>query len=185
MKKKTLRWLSLFLSICMLSTGLLGALASCSPSEEPPEDEVIKPTITLVDGTTEYVVYRPDLCTKELITAAAKLRTSIEAATGVAIGISDDYVPRGQEVPTDTCDILVGLTNRAESAQVHATLSEGEYTIQMVGKRLIILGYDEACTVAAVEYFINNILGYNEASNRVRIYSAGGCHCRLCPGQGS
>ncbi|MBQ8718464.1 MAG: DUF4350 domain-containing protein [Clostridia bacterium] len=161
-KTKKMRLLALLLSICMLSTGLMSALVACSPAEEQPDDEEVKPTVTLVDGTTEYTIYRPELCSRELINSAAGLRTSIEAATGVDIGISDDYVPRGEAVPTDTCDILIGVTNREESKQVHATLSEGEYAIQMVGKRLVIVGYDETCTIGAVEYFIENILGYSK-----------------------
>ncbi|MBQ7337336.1 MAG: DUF4350 domain-containing protein [Clostridia bacterium] len=169
MKFNFRRLLSLVLCLCMICTCVLGSLSACTKDGEDDNpdsgDQPEVPLITLVDGTTEYTVYRPDITIQEVINAAAKLRTCIEAATGVAIGISDDYVPRGEEVPTDTCDILVGLTNRAESTQIHATLAEGEYAIQMVGKRLVIVGYDDDCTIAAVEYFIDNILGYNEEAN--------------------
>ncbi len=168
MKKQARRLLSLALSLCMILLGVLGSLSACTDPDDqgdtPSDDTPDVSMITLIDGTTEYTVYRPDISVQAVINAAAKLRTALEAATGVNIGISDDYVPRGEQVPTDTCDILVGLTNRAESAQVHATLSEGEYAIQMVGKRLVIVGYDDDCTIAAVEDFLKNILGYAEAT---------------------
>lgn len=75
--------------------------------------------------------------------------------------IKDDFF-MGQ-VKNETYDIagkeiLVGITNRKESHEVHQTLLENQYAIKVVGEKLVIVGYDKYATANAVEYFIETYL---------------------------
>lgn len=75
--------------------------------------------------------------------------------------ISDDFF-KGQDknevYEIEGKEILVGITNRKESHEVHATLSKDEYKIAVVGEKLVIVGYDEYATAEAVEYFVQTYL---------------------------
>ncbi|MBQ7338159.1 MAG: hypothetical protein IJW40_06865 [Clostridia bacterium] len=106
----------------------------------------------LAGGACEYTVVRPEM-SPNVTDAAVLVRDTLQALSGSAVKISDDYVDRGVSVPTDTLEILVGLTNRQESIDAHAALKETEYVIKVVGKRLVIVGYDDNCTIAATKAF--------------------------------
>ncbi len=147
----------------LLSALLLFSGVACKPQipDEPnpepqPEEELIE---LIQDGKMTYTVVRPDGASTEIRTTAVRLCAAIKEKTGLKeVPISDDYVNRNDPVPTDTLEILVGRTNRAESVDAHAQLGENQYIISFTNNRVVIIGYDDAATAEAVTYFINNIL---------------------------
>ena len=147
----------------LLSALLLFSGVACKPQipDEPdpepqPEEELIE---LIQDGKMTYTVVRPDGASTEIRTTAVRLCAAIKEKTGLKeVPISDDYVNRNDPVPTDTLEILVGRTNRAESVDAHAQLGENQYIISFTNTRGVIIGYDDAATAEAVTYFINNIL---------------------------
>lgn len=75
--------------------------------------------------------------------------------------INDDFVKgqtRESVYEIEGKEILVGLTNRKESQDVYATLAKDEYAIRFVGDKLVIIGYDDYATAAAVVLFIDTYL---------------------------
>ena len=165
-KTVTRRALALLLCLCTLIPCVL--LGGCTPSEQPdtPDDPSAPaegtPVAFIKDGATEYSVVRSDFASNDVSTAAVELRKALTAATGAIVGIASDWVDRGTAVPEGTPEILVGLTNRKESIEAHAALKETEYSIAVVGNRLVIVGYDDICTIAAVNVFITELLGYDK-----------------------
>ncbi len=153
----------------LLSVLLLMSSIACKPQTptdptEKPEEELIQ---LIQDGKMTYTVVRPDGASTEIRTTAVRLCAAIKEKTGLKeVPISDDYVNRNDPVPTDTLEILVGRTNRAESVDAHAQLSENQYIISFTNNRVVIIGYDDAATSEAVNYFIANILeqGASEGS---------------------
>ncbi len=149
------------LALCLL-LGMVGCHRNDptpTPPEEQPKEEIIQ---LFLDGATAYSVVRPEIAGSDLKKAAASLTTTLRTETGAKdLAIREDYVKRGEEVPTDTPEILIGLTNRQESIDAHKILSENQYTIAMVGNRLVIIGYDEPATVQAINYFLTVILKEN------------------------
>ena len=147
----------------LLSALLLFSGVACKPQipDEPdpepqPEEELIE---LIQDGKMTYTVVRPDGASTEIRTTAVRLCAAIKEKTGLKeVPISDDYVNRNDPVPTDTLEILVGRTNRAESVDAHAQLGENQYIISFTNNRVVIIGYDDAATAEDVTYFINNIL---------------------------
>ena len=163
MKRFSTRSLSLLLCLTMLLG--MTAVFSVGCTDEPVEEEI--PLFTLAEnGQSAYQIVRMDYDPNRIVTmACVALRNAIEAATGAYCEIQSDWVNRGEAVPTDTLEILVGETNRQESIDAYATLGENEYVIALVGQRLVIVGQTEEATEAAVAAFIREYLGYDEASN--------------------
>jgi len=101
------------------------------------------------------VIYNhPIDASASLITHLNRLCDALKTATGATFT---------QKVDASTAvgakEILIGLTNRAESRQVYASLSGRAFTVRTVGDKIVILGTDETLTLAAVQYFINRCLG--------------------------
>ena len=75
--------------------------------------------------------------------------------------IKDDFVKgqtRDSVYEIEGKEVLVGLTNRKESHDVYATLNKDEYVIKFVGEKLVIVGYDDYATAAAVNAFVDTYL---------------------------
>ena len=127
---------------------------------EPALTEPAAPQIALIEqGATAYTLLRPELAESELVQAAVAFRNAFSDAFGTAPGITTDWVrglANGEYVPADpeACQIILGETNRAETAAVREGMTWVEgYTIQMVGKSLVFLGTDDSMTIKAIEDF--------------------------------
>ncbi len=144
----------------------LGTIA-CTPTDPSGNDKENGEMIYLIEnGVCEYTVLRPDICSEPVTMGAVSIRDALESITGGTIGIANDFVDRGAAVPTDTLEILVGLTNRQESIDAHAALKENEFCIKMVGKRLVIVGYDNERTVKAIEAFLTLLPTLTDAQSK-------------------
>ena len=156
------------LSMLLVLAMLLGGSVACT-TDTPPEDtpDDVTPTISFIlDGYTEYTLVRGELAGTEEKNAAAALFSALKKATGADIEITTDWNgSHNAPAPTDTLEILVGNTNRAESQEVLATLGEGEYICTVKGNRLVIVGQCEEATAQAVNDFIANVLGYSIESD--------------------
>lgn len=128
--------------------------------EQPDDPSSNKEVLALISqGISNYTILRPDVASSEVRQAVMNLTQAIIDTTGCTIKPGTDWVNRGESVPTDTLEILIGKTNRPESIEAHAALKETEYTIAVVGKRIVIVGYDDECTLAAVDVFIQQLSG--------------------------
>ncbi|MCQ2425551.1 MAG: hypothetical protein MJ070_05345 [Lachnospiraceae bacterium] len=152
------------LLLFLLSVAAAVTLTACDkPGEgpgnetEPPPAEAAKLEL-IVNGSTGYVVMRPELAGTTVSSAAAKLRTAIAKASGADVEIATDYSKDGT-VPTDTLEILVGNTNRPESAEALAKLGENEYSISVIGKRVVIAGANDDAVALGTRVFIEKVLG--------------------------
>ena len=109
---------------------------------------------TLVRGTYAGTVAIDAV--KDMV-AALRERSAGEWTTA----ITEDFV-KGQKrddiFEIEGKEILVGITNRKESHDVYATLKKDEYVIKFVGDKLVIIGFDEYATSAAVAHFIEAYL---------------------------
>lgn len=135
------------------------SLAACQPTPDVPPVEPTPETEKLVifqDGTCDFSIIRPDVCTTFITDAAVSVRDALQAANGDnTVILTTDYTDWGTSAPTDTKEILIGLTNRQESIDAHAALNETEYVIKVVNSRLVVVGYDDECTIAAVKKFLS------------------------------
>jgi hypothetical protein len=160
MKKPFLLRIALLLCAAIL----LGCLPTgCTQPEPEPEPT---PTVTLIgEGAPTYTIIRRELDPERtMIDLAVGLTNALKEATGTKLPLSTDYVNRGETAPTDTLEILVGPTNRQESLDAMASLGENEYVVKLVNNRLVILGQSDNATAAAMQAFLTDVLGYDQAA---------------------
>ena len=150
----------------LLATLMLLCLVACTDTT-PEEDESDTPTISLIlDGYSDYALIRGDTAGKPVTEAASRLYQALIAATGAKLEFTSDWNgSHDAPAPTDTLEILIGETNRAESREVLATLGEGEYICTIKNNRLVIIGQCDEATAQAVDDFIANVLGYSAESD--------------------
>ena len=136
---------------CVLSVTLLAGCQN-EPADNPQNEE---PIFVGKDALSEYVIVRSDSADEKTVSATSKLYTELRTKYGVKVEFTTDYVGAGENVPTDTKEILVGLTNRAESKGLRYL----DYEIAFENQRIIINGGSGSAVAEAVEYFIANCMG--------------------------
>ena len=155
------------LYILLAAALLLPLLASCG-EETPPEvetttEEVTEPVeelqpVVYAGGEHEYAIIRSDKASDEITDAALTLRASIQNKTKKDIALRTDLIAPKAGYDDTPYEIVVGETNRPETAEVLPTLLYLDYTICRKGTKIVILGGSDAATVNGVLYFISNLL---------------------------
>ena len=88
-----------------------------------------------------------------VLTAAKNLRSHIATFTNITLETGGDFLLEGQD-PSAATEILIGETDREETALVAETLRINDYAIQVVNNKLVVLGGCEEKTVEAVNKLI-------------------------------
>ena len=150
--KRTLRFPALFLILV-----LLFSLASCN--RNPSVEKQDTPTITILDeqNATDYLLIRGQKATASLQKQVEAFRTML---SNVVSGTkpkekSDYFVGKEEDLPAH--EILIGNVNRTETRQILSTLAYDEYVIAVVNEKLVITGGCDAATLAALNYFSENL----------------------------
>lgn len=110
-------------------------------------------------GKAVYSIIRPEKSLDGESTAASRMFKSMKDVLGSSGKNSSDT-----EDGTDAFEILIGNTNRPETAEAFKYLStnggmrKDDYIIGSIGKKIVILGVTDSATAAGVEYFISNFL---------------------------
>ncbi len=157
--KPSKRILSLLLSLAMCipilsacGTGGQGDETTSSVTSDP-----TPPTLSLIeDGKLTMALIRPMDSDSVEVTAFNALVNALDEVMGKRPEIGDDWENRDDnaEIP----EILVGNTNRAETKEALSGLKRNEFAIRIIGKKLVIVGYNAHMTKLAVEAFIKAYL---------------------------
>lgn len=115
------------------------------------------------DGKTSYKVIRSEksMGSAADTQAAVKLRNAIKAATSCNIEITDDWE---KDDESKNYEILVGKTNRPETALLPNDLEKDEFVILFNGKKILIDAGSDYAFEQAILYFMTTYLGYDEAN---------------------
>ena len=126
------------------------------------------PDYTLASGgTANYTIIRSDYGSEDQTKAAVKLRKALSAVTGADFTIATDWEkdPPSDDVIAARYEILVGDTNRPETAAAAAALTGGDaYLIETLGSKLVIVASSDRALASAIEYFCEYI-GYTSEDN--------------------
>ncbi|MBO7376952.1 MAG: hypothetical protein J6V01_07620, partial [Clostridia bacterium] len=142
----------------------LGSCAGDTPSQE---STAADGTLPVTEISTEqadlpividdsFIIVRPDGgAGSALLSALSALRNGILDKYGVAVTPKTDWLnTRAGEQPAEN-EILLGLTNRPESALLAETLTgKYQYAIAVVDGKLTIAGGSEQALAAAVNYLL-------------------------------
>ena len=142
-----------FLIILLCLTMVLPLFAGCEQQVE----EVI-----VGENMTQYTIILAEGAEKDLKQQANVLVTMIEEHTGVKLTIKSD-----SEVAADANakEILLGKTNRPESAEVLTNAGTNGYAVKFTGNKLVITGTSDVVAADGVQWFIANGL-INHSGNK-------------------
>ena len=154
------------LLVLMILSFLL--LVGCNPSDTDPNDGA-KPSdpedmlILMENGAAQYRVVRSDKLNSNHVAtkSAMQIISTVREMTGVEMEIATDYTGRGgtEEI---ACEILVGETERAESATAMEYLGDKDYAICVIGTKICIVAQNDRSLSAAVQKFFDQYLYYEE-----------------------
>ena len=110
------------------------------------------------NGKTDYVLIRPDDAEPEELEAAQVVFKAFQEIYGIRIGFETDFVKPGEDPDqAGACEILIGTTNRTESAICAEKLGDNQFLISDTPK-IQILGSTPALTKLAAEVFVQNYM---------------------------
>ena len=153
----------------MLALVLCGTLllCACSREKEPPPDsndpengetpggEQSMPVDLVLNGKAQYTIVRPDAAGNVVKNSAVSLRKALMALCELKeYGLATDYEAAVEK------EILIGNTNRPETAEVMSRLGDDAYRAEIVNGKLVIVGADETSVARGVRYLIREVLGY-------------------------
>ena len=114
-------------------------------------------------GKSTYAIVRPDQSTDAMSKGASALHQKIKKLTGTSVKLTTDwYSPREENPDLDNPEILIGATNRPETAEVLASLPENSYAVTIKNNKLVIVGKDNNLTTLALFAFEEKILNNTE-----------------------
>ena len=166
-QSQRISWLRAACIVLVLLLCGTAVLCACSkdpdkdPDETPPTDETnpggddVKTVDLILNGQSQYTIVRPDAGGNILRTASVSLRKALMALSNVdEVGLMTDYETAVEK------ELLIGDTNRPESAEVKARLGDDAYRAEIVNDKIVIVGESEAAVARGVRYFIREVLGY-------------------------
>lgn len=127
---------------------------------EPPAPAGL--TIIAADGSTKFKVIRPELTNNVMVEMAVNFMNDLNKAYKSKVGISDDWVKKTDAdgtISTEDFEILLGDTNRKESALAKEQMGGNDYIICVIGNKVVIQGKSVYNVKYAVEQFVEKFVG--------------------------
>ena len=111
--------------------------------------------VFMQDGSSEYSVVYPLVFADEPEEALDELRALVKENSKGAFSYKSDYLAPGVDVSSfdGKKEILIGDTNRTETALAKEGLREDDYVIKIVGSKLVVVGGCDAATAVAIRHF--------------------------------
>ncbi|MBQ3177066.1 MAG: MBL fold metallo-hydrolase [Clostridia bacterium] len=76
-----------------------------------------------------------------------------DTAGKTAVTLGQDWDKQALAAPTDSFEILIGTVNRYETHEVMKTLAPSEYTVRVVGNKIVLFGWNLTTLQMAVDAF--------------------------------
>ena len=140
-----------FLTVVTLLSSLTGCLwFNKNPEESTETNEAPEFYNIGKEALAGYVVIRPDQADEQTIAAASKLYSELVKQFGTGVTFTTDYIGKDETLPQTAKEILVGLTNRAESKGLRYL----DYEIACENDRIVINGGSGEAVAEAVDAFL-------------------------------
>ena len=110
-------------------------------------------------GDVTYTIIRSEDADAEVISIASDMWKEIRALLESApIKINDDFVKKQGDADNDNYEILLGMTNRPESAEALASLPTYlDYSVSVIGNKIVITANTTERLAQAAECFMSNV----------------------------
>lgn len=122
------------------------------------------------DGVAQYAIVRPDGASENVIAAAKSVYDAIckfvdnKADVDFCTDMSVEYLKTKKHDPS-VKEILIGVTNYDQTAEVISDVKYGDYAITTVGNKIVITGWADAAVQRAAEDFIVRLRGAQDGKN--------------------
>ena len=122
------------------------------------------------EDIVKYAVVRSEDASSEVISATSDMYHKMTDIYGKEISLKDDFVvPDNPKFAIGEYEILIGETNREESAAFLDSLRVNDYGYAVVGQKIVIAGGSDDATILAIEKFSKDIIEARKASAEVLI----------------
>ena len=163
-----IRLLCLMLALLMLAVPFV----SCKEDEEVAEAE--NPTLQLVtEGVSNFVIIRDYKASGAVVDAVNAVKESFATFLGAEVEVRECYSDRQE--PDDVVfenEILIGATNRPETAEVTKYMRSGDNAIVIKNGKLVIAGGSDEATASAIVRFLTGFVADQGDKNSVALYNA-------------
>lgn len=145
---------------------------SVSDSAEDSETDESVVEYILTSDISNYNVIRAENASTALVDATADFYREIKSIYGDEIRLKDDFVILGNpQYSAAEFEILIGNTNRDETAEFIKQLKVNDYGYAVIGKKIVITGGSDNATVLALEKFLDDIIRASKDNEDVLISS--------------
>lgn len=121
------------------------------------QDEVPSPVLTADLG--KYFVVRTEKCDANVVSSVSDLFGQMSKKYSNDMSLQTDFVlPNNDKYAIREYEILIGNTNREESAEFLGTLKYNDYGYTLIGNKIVVAGGSDQATVLAVDRFANEIV---------------------------
>ena len=170
MKKYLIRCMSVWLTLSMLTLLFACGDGQAAQTEDTGPAPTAFQTTTAAppalsfldgDGGARFSVIRPDKASQQVVRAGMAVHGAMSERFGVSHKLASDFLMPKQTVEqfANQYEILIGETNRPESAQIGAALAADEYVVTFTGYKLVLIGGSDAATYQAVQAFLTLLEG--------------------------
>ena len=141
-----------------------------APTETTEPETEPQPTELVIDeeniGRILVAYYKENAPASDSVYKSAdNFRKRIQAKTDLSVRVT-----RARSTSSsNSVTFLIGETPYEETEQVKASLPENSYTVQIIGRKIVILGSDDTLTVKALKEFCDRVLDNPERAQTGRI----------------
>lgn len=109
-------------------------------------------------GRILVAYYKQNPASDSIYNSAENFRKIIRDKTGLAVKVTRVR----QTSDNDAVTFLIGDTPYGETASVKASLPENSYAVQIIGRKIVIIGSNDVLTVKALKEFCDKVLNNPE-----------------------
>ena len=167
MKKHTMR--TILVCLLLLTAMILSVACGDKKNQETETQPVDLGAIVAGNEGCVFTIIYPTKWTDEEYNGAKKIGDALKEKYQSSPAVKSDSL----EAADGAYEILVGKTNRAESAQAVENLNEYGWTITVIGNRIVINAKNNLMISDAVDHFINANVGDAEklGINTVQVHT--------------
>lgn len=155
-------WLLRSASVLLCLLMLVATMVACGKSNTGDDTSLSEESTTTAPevktiqiAVDQYALIRPDLCAQSVVNVAAQFNKLVNDKTDAKfLKFTDDFVKDESEIDSNAYEILIGATNRPESAEAMKDVSFG-YVIKKIGNKIVINASVGSILEEAVTYFVD------------------------------
>lgn len=154
-KQHTVKGTAFLLAILIPAIFLLASCGGGSGGNSTETD----PVPEYIGSLTDYDIVCPEGASNAVKSACLKIRAAVMEASGKLLTYKEDFFREGDDNYTvGDREILVGNTNRQESAETAKGLGKFDYRIAVVGTKIAITAGSDESVGRAAEKFIEDFI---------------------------